>query len=64
MPGDVVLADFSGVLVMPPAEAEADIDWALGKAAVEPEGHKRLLAGERLGERTGASAMVLAKQQG
>ena len=64
MPGDVVLADFSGVLVMPPAEAEADIDWALGKAAVEPEGHKRLLAGEKLGERTGASAMVLAKQQG
>ena len=64
MPGDVVLADFSGVLIMPPAEAGADIDWALGKQAAEPEGHKRLLAGERLGERTGASAMVLAKQQG
>ncbi|MEQ8357027.1 MAG: RraA family protein [Kiloniellaceae bacterium] len=62
IPGDVVLADFSGALVMPPDEAGADIDWALGKQAGEMEGHKRLLAGEKLGERTGASAMVLAKQ--
>jgi hypothetical protein len=52
------------VLVMPRGEAEADIDWALAKAAAEPEVHRRLLAGEKLGERTGASAMVLAKQQG
>jgi len=64
MPGDVVICDFSGVLVMSASEAEADIDWALGKQAAEPEGHKRLLAGEKLGERSGASAMVLAKQQG
>ena len=62
IPGDVVLADFSGALVMPPDEAGADIDWALGKQAGEMEGHKRLLAGEKLGDRTGASAMVLAKQ--
>ena len=60
-PGDLVLADFSGALVMPPREAEADIDWALGKQETEPEGHKRLLAGDKLGERTGASAMVRAK---
>jgi len=60
-PGDLVIADFSGVLILPPAEAEADIDWALGKQAGELEGHKRLLAGEKLGERTGASAMVQAK---
>lgn len=60
-PGDLILADFSGALVMPTPEAEADIDWALGKQEAEPEGHKRLLAGEKLGERTGASAMVRAK---
>ncbi|NIA67671.1 RraA family protein [Pelagibius litoralis] len=60
-PGDLVVADFSGALVMPPAEAEGDIDWALGKQEGELEGHKRLLAGEKLGERTGASAMVRAK---
>lgn len=60
-PGDVVVADASGVLVMPADEAEADIDWALGKQEAEPEGHKRLMAGEKLGERSGASAMVAAK---
>lgn len=60
-PGDLVVADPSGVLVMPVAEAEADIDWALGKQAAEPEGHQRLMAGERLGDRSGATAMVEAK---
>ncbi|MGI9423146.1 MAG: RraA family protein [Hyphomicrobiaceae bacterium] len=60
-PGDVVIADFSGVLIMPPAEAEADIDWALAKQDAEPGTHKRLLAGERLGELSGASAKVEAK---
>jgi len=60
-PGDVVIADFSGVLVMPPGEAEADADWALSKQAAEPESHAALLTGEKLGERSGASAMVRAK---
>lgn len=60
-PGDLVVADESGVLALPVAEAEADIDWALGKQAAEPEGHKQLQAGVRLGERSGASAMVTAK---
>jgi regulator of RNase E activity RraA len=59
-PGDVVVCDFSGVLVMPPDEAPDDIDWALGKQAEEPAGHKALMAGARLGERSGASAMVEA----
>jgi regulator of RNase E activity RraA len=60
-PGDVVVADPCGVLVMPAGEALSDIDWALGKQAAEPEGHKQLMAGARLGERSGASAMVAAK---
>ncbi len=60
-PGDVVIADCSGVLVMPAAEAEADADWALSKQAAEPDSHVALLAGEKLGARSGASAMVRAK---
>jgi 4-hydroxy-4-methyl-2-oxoglutarate aldolase len=63
-PGDVVLADFSGVLVMPAAEAEADVDWALAKMESEPGSHKRFLAGERIGDISGASAKVAAKLGG
>ena len=57
----MVVADFSGVVVMPVSEAEEDLDWALGKQAAEPEGHKKMLAGEKIGERSGATAKVLAK---
>ncbi|MCG8544955.1 MAG: RraA family protein [Alphaproteobacteria bacterium] len=60
-PGDAVVADFSGVLVMPPAEAEADVDWALEKMASEPDAHKSLIDGELLGERSGASGIVAEK---
>ena len=60
-PGDVVIADFSGVLVMAPEEADADADWALAKQASEPGTHTKLIAGEKLGDLTGASAKVLAK---
>lgn len=60
-PGDVVVCDASGVLIMPPDEAEADIDWALGKQAGEPASHQALIKGEKLGARSGASAMVEAK---
>jgi len=58
MPGDVVIADFSGVLVMPPEEAEAEADWALGLQADEAELQRRALAGEDLGEISGANAIV------
>ncbi len=60
-PGDIVIADHSGVLNLPPRGAEPDIDWALEKQAREPEIHKRLMAGERLGERSGASRIVMQK---
>jgi regulator of RNase E activity RraA len=63
-PGDVVVCDTSGVLVMPPDEAEPDIDWALSKQANEPASHEELKRGEKLGARTGASAMVEAKLSG
>lgn len=60
-PGDAVLADESGVLFLAPDVAEAAADWALGKMAVEPEMHRRLRAGEKLGDLSGASKIVLAK---
>ena len=44
-PGDIVIADFSGVLIMPKDEAEADIDWALEKQKAEPTTHKKLFNG-------------------
>ena len=63
-PGDAVIADFSGVLAMPRAEAAADVEWALAKQAMEPGEQSRLLGGERLGEVSGASAKVEAKLAG
>ncbi|MEZ5825565.1 MAG: RraA family protein [Geminicoccaceae bacterium] len=60
-PGDVVVCDFSGALVMPVDEAEDDIDWALGKQANEPEGHKRFQSGTLLGDASGASRMVTSR---
>ena len=63
-PGDLVVADFSGVLVMPVDDAEVHVDWALAKREGEPAVHKRLLAGERLGDISGASAKVLEKYGG
>ena len=64
MPGDVVVADFSGVVIMPPLEAQQDVDWALDKAASEPAMHRAMWAGEKLGERTGASRIVAEKGAG
>lgn len=60
-PGDVVVCDFSGVLIMPVSEAGADIDWALEKQAGEPASHQALLTGAKLGERSGATARVEAR---
>jgi regulator of RNase E activity RraA len=60
-PGDVIVCDFGGVVVMPPGDAEADIDWALGKQAAEPESHRAMEQGKLLGSISGASAMVEAK---
>jgi 4-hydroxy-4-methyl-2-oxoglutarate aldolase len=60
-PGDAVIADDSGVLIMPRAEAEAVADWALEKQAGEPKTHVRLRAGEKLGDISGATKIVMAK---
>ena len=60
-PGDLVIADFSGVLIMPENEAEIDIDWALGKQKAEPSTHKKLFDGEHIGDLSGASSLVKNK---
>jgi regulator of RNase E activity RraA len=59
-PGDAVLADESGVLVLPPEEAEAVADAALARQGREQELWAKLRAGQKLGELSGASAMVRA----
>ena len=61
-PDDLVIADFTGVLVTPVEDAEADVEWALAKREDEPAVHKRVLAGERLGDISGASTKVAAKR--
>ncbi len=60
-PGDVVIADFSGVLIMPADEAEVDVDWAQAKQRGEPDSHARMLGGELLGDLSGASKKVTKK---
>lgn len=60
-PGDAVLADESGVLFLPPEAVEACVDWALAKQKEEPILQQRLRAGEKFGDISGASKLVLAK---
>lgn len=63
-PGDAVLADESGVLVLPPEEALAVADAALARQAREQELWAKLRAGAKLGDLSGASARVLAATAG
>lgn len=59
-PGDVVLADANGVLVVPLDVLERIVDIALADDAEEPELVEDLRAGKRLGSLTGASDTVAA----
>lgn len=60
-PGDAVLADEQGVLVMAPQAAREAAERAIAMQKREAETHKRLRAGEKLPDITGATAMVEAK---
>jgi len=65
-PGDVVLADECGIVVLPPAEAEAIADRAIGMQEAEVKSRARLDAGEKLPDVSGATKMLqdaLAKQK-
>lgn len=57
-PGDLVLADESGVIVLPPDEAEAAAHRAIGLQDREKQVLARLAAGERLADISGASDLI------
>jgi 4-hydroxy-4-methyl-2-oxoglutarate aldolase len=57
--GDVIIADESGVLVLPAAEAEAIADAAIARQESGERTQARVAAGEKLGDISGATRMVL-----
>lgn len=57
--GDVILADESGVLVLAVAEAEAIADAAIARQERGERNQERVKAGEKLGDISGATKMVL-----
>jgi regulator of RNase E activity RraA len=60
MPGDAVLCDDSGVLVLPPAEAEEEARRAIARQAAGLVTQDRVAKGEKLGDISGATAKVLS----
>jgi len=58
-PGDVILADESGVLVLGPEEADAIADEAIARQERGLKTQDRVKAGEKLGDISGATKMVL-----
>ena len=60
MPGDAVLADDSGVLILSAVEAEAEARQALARQERGRATEASVAAGEKLGELSGASAKVAA----
>jgi len=60
-PGDAVLADDSGVLVLPPAEVQAVVAEALARQARGAERERAVRGGARLGDLTGANDKVRAR---
>ena len=59
MPGDAVLCDESGVLVLPPGEAEEEARAAIERQARGLATQDRVAKGEKLGAISGASGKVL-----
>jgi regulator of RNase E activity RraA len=62
-PGDAVLADDSGVVVLPPAEVRAVVAEALERQARGAERERAVSRGAKLGDLTGASEKVRARLQ-
>jgi len=66
-PGDVIIADEVGVVVLDPAEAEAAADRAIAMQDAEGKTRARLDAGEKLPDISGATKVMqeaLARQNG
>ena len=64
-PGDAILADENGVLVMPPAEIKAAAERAIGMQQAEKVSLARIVKGERLTDINGTNARIaeILKQQ-
>jgi len=65
-PGDVIIADECGVVVLDRADAEAAADRAIAMQEAEAASRARLDAGEKLPDISGATKLleeVLAKQK-
>lgn len=60
MPGDVVVLDNCGVLVLPPDEAQEVLAEGAQRQARANRNRGRIEAGEKLGDLSGASKMVAA----
>lgn len=59
-PGDIILADDNGILVIPPHQVEELVELCEPMAQREPITRQRLLAGESLPEMTGATRKIMA----
>ena len=57
-PGDAVIADENGVVVLPPEEAARWAERAIAEQAEEIPFNEALRNGEKLGELSGATAMI------
>ena len=64
LPGDAVLCDESGVVVLRPGEARAIAERAIAMQEAELLLLERLRKGEKLPDISGATAMVEGKRQG
>ena len=64
LPGDVVVMDSCGVLILPPDEAGAVLAEGTARQAHANRNRPRIEAGEPLGELSGASAMVRKALEG
>lgn len=60
MPGDVVIADASGIVVIPIDEAEEVVEEAIARQARPGRNKHKIEAGEKLGDLSGASRLVAA----
>lgn len=60
LPGDVVVADASGIVVISADEAEEVVEEAMARQARAGRNKHRIEAGEKLGDLSGASRMVAA----
>ncbi|WP_320194531.1 RraA family protein [Agrobacterium rosae] len=58
IPGDVVIADASGILVIPVDEAEEVLQEAEARQARAGRNKSKIEAGEKLGDLSGASRMI------